>query len=703
MDNFKKQIKEYSFKGWSFLKEKLYHFWLFFRRVWKKYHVTKVGLLLVLTLALFISVVGTIQARQEKVTSLHDNLQHTTTIIDDQGEEAGTLYSQKGTFVPIEQISPNIQHDIVSTEDKRFMSHRGFDVIGIGRAAVGYVLQGEIVGGGSTITQQLAKNAYLTLDQTMLRKIKELFLAIEIEKNYSKESILDMYLNNSYFDQGVWGIQDASLKYFNKNAADLSISEAATLAGILKAPTYYNPIDNYEASIERRNLVLRLMTDNESITEEERQVAADQELYLVDGYNNTDDYRYPYYFDSVISEAIDRYELEEKDVLNGGYTIYTNLNQQQQQQMTAIYNQDYLFETADDGEKSQSASISLNPQTGGITAVVGGRGDYTFQGFNRATQMRRQPGSTIKPLSVYAPALEAGYQIEDMLVDEEHTYGEGDIAWSPANVDHTYAGEIPMYQALAESKNAATVWLLDEIGIRRGYNKLKQFGIPVSDEDYHLGAIALGGMDRGVTPLEMASAYSVFANDGVQVEPHFITKIVDATGAVVAENTNPKEKRILSKSVNDDMNRMLLNVFTDGTGQSVQPAGYEVAGKTGTTGTQTGSGNTDQWLVGYTPDLVIASWQGYDKTDENHYLKTSTTAGIGQVLKQEFETMLPYTAQTQFAVDDSDIEVVEKDKRREETIEWIQGTLQKSEEVIKDTGKKAVNEAKKIIKSFLGN
>src|SRR5699024_5528035 len=222
--------------------------------------------------------------------------------------------------------------------------------------------------------------------------------------------------------------------------------------------------------------------------------------------------------------------------------------------------------------------------------------DYTFQGFNRATQMRRQPGSTIKPLSVYAPALEAGYQIEDMLVDEGHTYGEGDIAWSPANVDHTNAGEIAMYHALAESKNAATVWLIDEIGIRRGYDKLKQFGITVSDEDYHLGVIALGGMDRGVTPLEMASAYSVFANDGVQVEPHFITKIVDATGAVVAENTNPKEKRILSKSVNDDMNRMLLNVFTDGTGQSVQPAGYEVAGKTGTTGTQTGSGNTDQWL-----------------------------------------------------------------------------------------------------------
>src|SRR5690625_129130 len=512
-----------------------------------------------------------------------------------------------------------------------------------------------------------------------------------------------MYLNNSYFGHGAWGVQDASLKYFNKNASDLSLSEAATLAGILKAPTYYNPIDNYEASINRRDTVLALMAETGSITEEERQLAASQDLALADGYVHTDDYRYPYYFDAVINEAVNRYGFEEEDILNGGYTIHTNLNQQQQQQMTNVYNQDYLFETADDGVQAQSASISINPKTGGVTAVVGGRGEYTLHGFNRATMMRRQPGSIIKPLSVFAPALEAGYDIDDILVDEEITYGEGEIAWTPENVDHTYAGEIPMYQALAESKNAATVWLLDEIGIRRGYNKLEQFGIPMSDEDYHLGAVALGGMDRGVTPLEMASAYSVFANDGVQVEPHFITKIVDATGAVVAENTNTREKRILSKSVNDDMNRMLLNVFTDGTGQSVQPAGYEVAGKTGTTGTQTGSGNTDQWLVGYTPDLVIASWQGYDKTDENHYLKTSTTAGIGQVLKQEFETMLPYTAQTQFVVDDSDIEVVEKDKRREETIEWIQGTLQKSEEVIKDTGKKAVNEAKKIIKSFLGN
>jgi Membrane carboxypeptidase (penicillin-binding protein) len=218
MDNFKRKTKEYAHIGWNFLKEKFHRFWVLLRRAWKKYHVTKVGILVILIMGLVISVVGTIQARQENVTTLRDNLQHTTTIIDDQGQESGTLYAQKGTFASIEQISPNIQHAVVSTEDRRFLSHPGFDLIGIGRAAVGYAVQGEIVGGGSTITQQLAKNAYLTLDQTLLRKIKELFLAIEIEKEYSKENILEMYLNNSYFGHGVWGVQDASLKYFNKNA-----------------------------------------------------------------------------------------------------------------------------------------------------------------------------------------------------------------------------------------------------------------------------------------------------------------------------------------------------------------------------------------------------------------------------------------------------------------------------------------------------
>ena len=314
MDKLKNKLKEYGAIFWAFSKEKLQRFWVLFRRAWKKYHVTKAGILFILTAGLILSLMLTIQARQISVESLQVGLQVPTRIMDDQGEEAGTLYSQKGTYVPIEEISPAIQNAVISTEDQRFRRHMGFDPIGMGRAAVGYVMNGRIVGGGSTITQQLTKNAYLTADQTLLRKLKELFLAIEIEKSYSKDTILEMYLNNSYFGQSVWGVQDASQKYFNKNAADLSISEGATLAGVLKNPSNYNPIDDYETAIGRRNVVLSLMEETGAITPDERQIAADSDLALSDGYEMTSAYRYPYYFDAVISEATNRYKLDDQDL-----------------------------------------------------------------------------------------------------------------------------------------------------------------------------------------------------------------------------------------------------------------------------------------------------------------------------------------------------------------------------------------------------
>lgn len=710
MDKVKLKMKEFALRAWDFLKEKLQIFWMHFCRLWKKFHVTKVSILLFLIISLGLSVYLTIGARQVNVSNLRAGLERATTIVDVNGEEAGTLYAQKGTFVSIDEISPHVKDALIATEDQRFMSHRGFDLIGIGRAAVGYVIQGEIVGGGSTITQQLAKNAYLTLDQTLVRKLKELFIAIEIEKTYTKEEILEMYLNNSYFGQGVWGVHDASQKYFNKSASDLSLSEAATMIALLKAPSHYNPIDNYERAIQRRNVVLKLMADTGVITEEEKTTAQATDLALSDGYVRANNYRYPYYFDAVVREAKNKYGFEEQDIMNGGYTIYTNLNQEQQQQMDAVYANDSLFETASDGVKAQSASIAIHPKTGGITAVVGGRGEHTFLGLNRATMMKRQPGSIIKPLSVYAPALEAGYKITDTLIDDDITYGEGDVAYNPQNYDHQFAGEIPMYQALAESKNAATVWLLDQIGIRRGYNKLKEFGVSVVEEDYEYGAVALGGMTRGTNPLEMASAYSVFANDGIRVEPHFIRKIVDPTGAIVVDNTKPKQKRVLSPSVNDDMNRMLLNVFSNGLATSIQPNGYEVAGKTGTTQTSNNVGVTDQWVVAYTPDIVIASWQGFDETNETHYLTSSTLKGIGQVVKREFETILPHTQGTQFAVDDTDIEVIVRDNRQNETVERLKENLKKGGKLLRQTTEQAVDgakevmrDAKRVLDSFLNN
>lgn len=657
--NIQAQIKKWFNQLWAFLKPILTRSWITFRRTWKKYHATKVVILSVLVVSLIFSIYLAILARSANVNTLRAGLEQYTTIMDENGEEAGTLYAQKGTFVEIDGISPHIVDAVVSTEDQRFYKHRGFDPIGIARAALGYVVnRGQIVGGGSTITQQLAKNAYLTADQTLMRKFRELFLAIEIEKHYSKDLILEMYLNNSYFGNGVWGVEDASLKYFGKTADQLTVPEAATLSAILKAPSHYNPLDNYERSINRRNVVLSLMSETGVITEEEKTTFQQTGLTLVDNYNSTNGYRYPYYFDAVINEAWNKYGIVEEDLLNNGYTVYTSLNQTYQQQMDAAYvSNTHIFEKASDGTSAQSASVALNPKTGGVNAVVGGIGDYTFRGFNRVTQMKRQPGSVMKPLAVYAPALEAGYEPNSLIKDELLSYG--DTEYTPTNLSGQYQGEVPMYEALAHSYNAPTVWLLNEIGIRKGIKKVQEFGLPISEEDENLAAIALGGMDTGVSPLELASAYSVFPNEGVRYEPHFITKIVDATGAIIVDNTNVKSKRVLSVDVAEEMNSMLLSVFESGTARNNQPAHFKIAGKTGTTQVQNGSGALDQWIVGYTPDIVITSWMGFDRLTDDHYLTSYSSQGIGQLLKAEMEMILPHTDQTTFLVEEAGQEYVQ--------------------------------------------
>lgn len=645
------KIKRQIIIFWEWLSPYLIQFWRSFRRKWKKYHLTKVSILSVLTIALGFSIYLNYLSRTANVEMLQAGLEQETRIIDVNEEEAGTLYSQQGTQVELEEMSDNIVDAVISTEDKRFYDHNGFDVIGIGRAAVGYITSGGIVGGGSTITQQLAKNAYLSADQTMIRKLRELFLAIEIEKHYSKEQILEMYLNNVYLGNGVWGMEDASQKYFGQSADSVSVEEGATLAGMLKAPSSYNPINNYDRAINRRNTVMNLMVTNELLTQEEYNQLSQVGLSLEDNYNRENDYRYPYYFDAVISEAVNRYGIEEEDIMNRGYTIHTTLSQPIQRQMDTSYSYDVLFPNAPDGTPAQSASVALDPASGGVRAIVGGRGEYTLRGFNRATQMKRQPGSVIKPLGVYAPALENGYNVDSMVQDELTTYGEGDAEYTPTNLSGIYQGEVPLHYALSNSLNAPTVWLLDEIGIGEGMSKLEEFGWPVTQDDRHLGSIALGGMSQGVSPLDLASAYSTFPNGGERVEPHFITKIVDATGNVIVENDRPDTTRVLNEQVNDEMNQLLLDVFDSGTAASNEPDGFEVAGKTGTTQRENGRGATDQWIVGYTPDIVVASWMGFDETTDSRYLTNFANEGIGMVFKNEMEHILPYTTQTEFAVD----------------------------------------------------
>lgn len=676
-ENMKKQFLEWNRKR---------------KKNFQKYHINKIILLAVMSLALIMTVSLYINAKMTNVSNLKSNLEQKTIIYDIDEEFAGTLYSQKGTAVSLDHISDNIELAVLSTEDQDFYQHPGFSIKGIGRAAVGYVLnRGNIVGGGSTLTQQLAKNAYLSADQTLIRKLKELFLSIEIEKQYSKDEILEMYLNNVYFGNGVWGVEDASMKYFGKSSSDLDVSEAAAIAGMLTAPSANNPIDNYDNSINRKNTVLMLMAEEGYISPEVMASSQATGLQLVDRYQDTDDYRYPYYFDAVIEEAIRQHGIKEEDLLNNGYHIYTSLNQNHQQAMNNAYSYEGYFPAALDGTPVESASVALDPETGGITALIGGRGEHSFRGYNRATQMRRQPGSTMKPFGVYVPALEKGYDTDDMLVDQELSYGKEE--YTPYNVDRQFSptGEVPMYQAVAESKNAPAVWLLNEIGLNQGVSTAKDFGLQVSTEDENLAAVALGGMTKGVTPVELAAAYGALANQGVRAEPHFITKIVDSTGKTIVDNTRVSSKRSTSKSVSKDMTAMLLEVFgPNGTAANFQPAGYTVAGKTGTTDARFESGATDKWLVGYTPDIVVAGWVGFDEPTAERSL--TFNHNIGEIVQLQLEGILPYTEGSSFDTEGSIVtaETDQEESRLADILEQAGPVIEKVWQSTVEAGKLAV-------------
>ncbi len=342
-----------------------------------------------------------------------------------------------------------------------------------------------ISGGGSTLTQQLVKNAFLSQEQSFTRKAKELFLAVEVENVYSKKDILSMYLNNAYFGNGIWSVQDAAEKYFGKSASQLTVPESATLAGMLTSPSAYNPIDHPQASKQRRNVVLGLMKETGKLTAAQTTTYQATAMTTVDGYTYKSSYRYPYYFDAVIDEAINKYGLTESEIMNRGYKIYTNLDQNYQKQMQTQFKNPYLFPAnSTDGTKVQAASIALNPSDGGVMAVVGGRGKHVFRGYNRATQMRRQPGSTMKPLAVYTPALQQGYFYDSQLSDKKQTFGTNKYA--PKNYGGVYQDKVPMYEALSQSLNIPAVWLLNKIGVNKGYESVKNFGIPVTKKDKNL-------------------------------------------------------------------------------------------------------------------------------------------------------------------------------------------------------------------------
>lgn len=637
------------------LKRFLSLFGSWFKEKCHRYQVIRWFIVVCLSIFLATSIYLIYVAKTANVKGLENALERPTTIYDKDGDRAGYLYSQKGTWVSLDKISPNVADAVLSTEDRNFYHEYGFSIKGMVRALLlnlknRIMGSSDIAGGGSTLTQQLVKNAFLSQEQTISRKAKEIFIAMQVENTYSKKQILAMYLDNAYFGNGVWGIEDASEKYFGVHASQLTVPQAATIAGMLKNPNGYNPKDHPAESRQRRNVVLTLMKDNGKLTQEQMKSYQDSPMITSDNYQYDSGYRYPYFFDAVIDEAIKKYGLSEEDIMNRGYKIYTTLDQNYQSTMQTDFADSSLFPyDADDGTRAQGASIAIDPKTGGVTALVGGRNDsHVFRGYNRATQLVRSPGSTIKPLAVYAPALQHGYHYDSMVEDKHQAYGSN--KYSPKNATGTYQGKIMLYQALAESKNTTAVWLLNKIGVSEGYRSAEKFGLKLSDSDKNL-SLALGGLEKGVSPMTMASAYSAFANEGVKYDAHFIRRIVDASGKTIVDEEDADSTRVVSEKVANEMTSMMIDVYKNGTGVSAKPYGYTIAGKTGSTqgnGVDPTAADTDRWYIGYTPDVVLATWVGFDSNKNS--IENAGTRGGAALFKSEMEGILPKTKQSQFKV-----------------------------------------------------
>ncbi|WP_449539260.1 transglycosylase domain-containing protein [Ferdinandcohnia sp. Marseille-Q9671] len=595
----------------------------------------KIILFVVLLFILSVAIGLNMYINSRDVSSLNNPLPEPTIIYDKNGEIASKVPGSKLEGVSYEDIPPHVINSVIAIEDHRFYKHPGVDYIGIFRALFRNLKAGEIVEGGSTITQQLTKNVFLTHEQTLQRKIEEFFLAQKIERTYSKEKIIEMYLNQIYFGEGAWGIKNAARTYFGKEVQELTISEGAILAGLIKSPSTMNPLKNKDLSFERRDLVLAMMEGHGFLSAKQVEEAKTQEMIFegrkVDPYKG----KYPHYVDYIIEEAIEKYGLTQNEVMSGGLEIYTELDPHMQETTEQVFKNDSLFPASPDDQLVQGGAILVDPKTGGISALVGGRGEHVFRGFNRATQLKRQPGSIIKPLAVYTPALENGYSIYDVLPDKPMSFN----GYEPSNVSGSFRGSVTMYDALRNSDNVPAVWLLNKIGLQTGIESVKEFGLPITEDDHNL-SIALGGLHTGVAPIHMAEAYTTFPNEGKKTQAHAISKIIDSKGEIIAQ-WEEEPQQIISPEVAKRITFMLKGVIEEGTGRKARIEGREVAGKTGSTQVAIDgiNGTKDIWMVGYTPELVGTVWLGYDKTDANHYLTTtSSTAAI--ILKEMMEQSL---------------------------------------------------------------
>jgi penicillin-binding protein 1A len=523
-------------------------------------------------------------------------------VFDAHGRLITTLHSDQNRLpIDINKVPQNLQNAFIAAEDNRFYQHIGIDPIGIVRALFTNLTNRGIAQGGSTITQQLAKNAFLSQEQTMKRKIQEAMLALEIEQKYSKKEILEMYMNQIYFGQGAYGIQTAAKTYFNKDVSELTLTQCALLAGLPKSPNYYSPFNNLNEAKQRTNVVLDQMVKYGYISASEAEQAKNQDLDLSKNHQAQESDENASFIDYVSQQVAQKYG--DDALYKEGLKIYTTLDvDKQHAAVQALHNLPDNYTDENDLTQPQGAIVSIDPKTGYILAMVGGRGQDSF---NRASQAVRQPGSAFKPF-VYLTALQHDMTPDTTMEDKPVTYG----SWSPRNASGSYRGSMPLSVALANSVNTIAVQLADRVGPSNIIANAKKMGITTLDNKDDNLAMALGGLTRGVTPLEMASAYGTFANKGVHVKPTAIIKILDRNGNVLEdESTLEKEEnktRVMSEKEAYEMTVMLEGVIDYGTGTAAS-LGRPAAGKTGTT-----DDNKDAWFVGYTPDIVTAVWIGDD-------------------------------------------------------------------------------------------
>jgi len=533
-------------------------------------------------------------------------MRQSTAVFDADDQLAFTIFEEQRIPVALDHISPNLIHAVLAVEDQRFYDHHGFDLARIVKAALTNLRHGRVVQGGSTITQQLARQSFLTPDKTIRRKLQELILAARIESEYSKDRILELYLNKVYFGDGLYGAEASARGYFGRHASEVSVSEAALLAGLVKSPSTSAPTVNPTRAKARRNVVLQAMLDTGAIDPATWTTARRSDVVLHDTLRAQEPHG-QYFKEQVRRELVDRFGWQR--VYQGGLRVFSTMALPMQiaaeeaiaASLKSVEERRRKFKKLNQDDVLQAALIALDPQSGHVWAMVGGR-DFNESRFNRAVQARRQPGSAFKPF-VYATALEAGYTpvtVIDHLNDPVSTV-QG--AWTPED-EHSSAGAMTMRTALRTSSNRAAVRMLQQVGIARTVQYAKQLGV---GDVPSVPSLALGSGE--VTLDSMTAAYAAFANHGLVPKPLLIRRVEDQDGRLLFEN-HETTTRAISDVTAFLMSTMMADVINAGTGARARRLGFTLpaAGKTGTT-----NDFNDAWFVGYTPHLAAGVWVGFDQ------------------------------------------------------------------------------------------